>query len=385
MYKYRPRPASKRMKSIKDIEILKGKRVLVRVDFNVPIKEGKILDDFRIKAALPTIEYLKKKGAIVILMAHMGDGGDESLKSVSIRLKKFIPDTHFIESSIFSDETKKIIFSLKNGDVALFENIRREIGEKKNSPSFARGISRYGDIYVNDAFSVSHRVHASIVGITKCLPSYAGLQLLDEVSQLSKAFSPKHPFLFILGGSKFETKIPLIKKFLRDADNVFIGGAIANDFFKGKGYEVGTSLVSDGVVSVKSFFKNKNLILPIDVVATKGSSSRNIKPEEVISDESIVDIGKDTVDALSSLIEKASFILWNGPLGKYESGFGGSTEKILKIIAKSKANSIVGGGDTVALITKLKLGDKIGFVSTGGGATLDFLAKGTLPGIKALK
>jgi phosphoglycerate kinase len=373
------------MKSIKDIDNLKGKRVLVRVDYNVPIKDGKIIDDFRIKASIPTVEFLQKKGAIVILMAHIGDDGEKSLKPVSVRLKKFIPDLNFIESSIFSDETKKIIGNLKNGDVALLENLRKEIGEKTNSPSFSRGLSRHGDIYVNDAFSVSHRVHASVVGITKYLPSYAGLQLLDEVSSLSKAFNPKHPFLFILGGSKFETKIPLIKKFLRDADNVFIGGALANDFFKGKGYEVGESLVSDGILQVKSFFKNKNLILPIDVVVTSNGKSRISKPDSVLANESIVDIGKDSVEVLKELIEKAQFILWNGPLGKYESGFGSATENVLKIISKSKAYSVVGGGDTVALINKLKIGDKIGFVSTGGGATLDFLAKGTLPGIKALK
>ena len=373
------------MKSIKDIDNLKGKKVIVRVDFNVPIKDDKIVDDFRIRAAIPTIEYLQKKGAVVILIAHIGDDGKESLKPVAVRLKKFIPNLNFIESSIFSDETKKIINNLKNGEVALLENIRREPGEKTNSPSFARGLSRYGDIYVNDAFSVSHRVHASVVGITKYLPSYAGLQLLDEVNNLSKAFAPKHPFLFILGGSKFETKIPLVKKFLRDADHVFIGGAIANDFFKAKGYEVGTSLVGGSNLQLKSFFKSKNLILPIDVIAVKGNNSRNIKPEEVKSDESILDIGKDSVSLLENLIDKAQFILWNGPLGKYEAGFGSATEKVLKIISKSKANTIVGGGDTVSLITKLKLGDKIGFVSTGGGATLDFLAKGTLPGIKALK
>jgi phosphoglycerate kinase len=373
------------MKSIKDIDSLKGKKVLVRVDFNVPMIGDKIIDDFRIKASIPTIEYLQKKGAIVILLAHIGDDGEKSLKPVAIRLKKFIPNINFIESSIFSDETKKITNNLKNGDVVLLENIRREIGEKKNSPSFARGLSRYGDIYVNDAFSVSHRVHASVVGIAKCLPGYAGLQLLDEVSNLSKAFNPKHPFLFILGGAKFDTKIPLIKKFLREADHVFIGGAIANDFFKGKGYETGTSLVSDGLVQVKSFFKNKNLILPTDVVVTEGGKSHLAKPSEVLPGECIVDVGKDTVEVLKDLIEKAQFILWNGPLGKYESGFGSSTEAILKLISKSKANSIVGGGDTVALISKLKLEDKLGFVSTGGGATLDFLAKGTLPGIKALK
>lgn len=374
------------MKSIKDIENLKGKRVIVRVDFNVPQdNDGKIVDDFRIKSALPTIEYLQKKGAIIILVAHIGDGAEKSLKPVAVRLKKYLPNIKFIESSIFSDETKKITGMLKNGDVALFENLRKELGEKTNSPSFARGLSRFGDIYVNDAFSVSHRVHASVVGITKYLPSYAGLQLVDEINNLSKAFSPKHPFLFILGGAKFETKIPLIKKFLRDADHVFIGGAIANDFFKGKGYEVGQSLVSDGMVQVKSFFKNKNLVIPTDVIVSKGSTSRDIKPSEVVHDECIVDIGKDSVNVLKDLIEKASFVLWNGPLGKYEGGFGSATENVLKILSKSKALSIVGGGDTVALITKLKLKDKIGFVSTGGGATLDFLAKGTLPGIKALK
>jgi len=373
------------MKTIKDIENLKGKRVMVRVDFNVPIVDGKIVDDFRIKAALPTIEYLKKKGAIVILIAHIGDDGVKSLKTVSVRLKKFVPNLNFIESALFSDETKKILNNLKSGDVVLLENIRREPGEKTNSPSFARGLSRFGDIYVNDAFSVSHRVHATIVGITKHLPSYAGFQMLDEVNHLSKAFEPKHPFLFILGGAKFDTKIPLVKKFLRDADHVFIGGAIANDFFKQKGYEVGTSLVGDNNSQIKPFLKSKNLILPIDVVATVGSKNRNTKPNEVLATECIVDVGKETVLMLGGLIEKAAFILWNGPLGKYETGFGGSTESVLKLIAKSKANSIVGGGDTVALITKLKLGDKIGFVSTGGGATLDFLAKGTLPGIKALK
>lgn len=373
------------MKSIKEIGILKGKRVLVRVDFNVPMKEDKIVDDFRIRAALPTITYLQKKGAIVIIVAHIGDDGSKSLAPVFLRLKKLISDVKFVPSSIFSDETKKILTSLKNGEVALLENVRREDGEKKNSPSFARGLSRFADIYVNDAFSVSHRAHASVVGVAKCLPGYAGLQLLDEVSSLSKAFNPKHPFLFILGGAKFETKIPLIKKFLRSADDVFIGGAIANDFLKGKGYEVGTSLVGGPNSQIKSFFKSKNLIIPTDVIVEKNGKSRNAKSNDVLSDECILDIGKDSTVQLEDLIKKAKFILWNGPLGKYESGFGGATEDILKTISKSEAMSIVGGGDTVSLITKLKLKDKIGFVSTGGGATLDFLATGTLPGIKALK
>jgi len=373
------------MKTIKDIESLSGKRVLLRLDLNVPMSEGKILDDFRIKKAIPTIEYLNKKGAIVIIMAHLGDDGKESLAPVAARLKKYIPTLNFISMPVFSDETEKIVYGLKKGDVVLLENIRREVGEKKNSPSFARALSRYGDVYVNDAFSVSHRPHASIIGITKYLPGYAGLQLVDEINNLSNAFSPSHPFLFILGGAKFETKIPLVKKFIREADSVFISGALANDFFKVKGYEIGLSLVDDGNFQIPSLLKHKNLLLPIDVNVTKNSKSRITKSDEIAPDETVVDIGPKSVELLKGLIEKAKFILWNGPLGKYESGYGSATEEVLKLISKSKAHSVIGGGDTVALISKLKLEDKLGFVSTGGGATLDFLAKGTLPGIKVLK
>lgn len=373
------------MKSIKDIEGLSGKRVLVRVDFNVPMKEGKIIDDFRIKKTIPTVEYLHKKGAIVILLAHLGDDGKESLKAVAVKLKKYIPSSVFISTPIFSDETESTILKAKKGDVFLLENLRTETGEKNNSPSFARALSRYGDVYVNDAFSVSHRAHASVVGITKYLPGYAGFQLENEVKHLSRAFTPEHPFLFILGGAKFDTKIPLIKKFLRDADSVFIGGALANDFFRAKGYQVGTSLVDNTDFQIQSLLKHKNLILPSDVDVAKGSKHRFTKSDSVAVDEAILDVGPQTIEKLKGLIEKAKFILWNGPLGKYRSGFGGSTEEILKSIAKSKAHSVIGGGDTVAIISKLKLETKLGFVSTGGGATLDFLAKGTLPGIKVLK
>ena len=273
----------------------------------------------------------------------------------------------------------------KKKDIILLENLRRETGEKNNSPSFARALSRYGDVYVNDAFSVSHRPHASIIGITKYLDGYAGFQLEEEIKSLSVAFNPSHPFLFILGGAKFDTKMPLIKKFLRDADKVLISGALSNDFFKAKGYEVGTSLVEDKNYEIPSLLKHKNLLLPLDLEVAKGSKVRFTKPDGVLPDENIVDVGPQTVELLRDLITKSKFILWNGPLGKYENGFGGATEKVLKIISKSKSQSIIGGGDTVVLISKLKLEDKLGFVSTGGGATLDFLVKGTLPGIKVLK
>lgn len=373
------------MKSIKDIKSLSGKKVILRADFNVPMKNGVILDDFRIKKVIPTILFLQKKGAKVVIISHLGDLGNESLLPISVKIKKYIKNFDFIGAPIFSDETEKRISLLKNGEVVLLENLRRETGEKKNSPSFARALSRYGEIYINDAFSVSHREHASIVGITKYLPGYAGFQFLLEVEHLSKVFSPAHPFLFILGGAKFDTKIPLIKKFLRQADNIFIGGAIANDFFKAKGYEVGVSLIGHSNFQIPLFLKAKNLILPSDVEVNKNSKNRFVKPSEVLPDENIVDIGPGAIADLKELINKASFILWNGPLGKYENNFGGGTEEILKIISKSKAQNVIGGGDTTALISKLKIEDKLGFVSTGGGATLDFLSKGTLPGIRVLK
>jgi len=373
------------MKSINELKNLAGKKVILRADFNVPMQDGKILDDFRIKKVIPTILALQKKGAIVIIISHLGDEGKESLAPIAIRLKKYIKEAAFIETPIFSDETEKRIKNLKKGDIVLLENLRRESGEKKNSPSFARALSRYGEIYVNDAFSVSHREHASVVGITKYLPGYAGFQFQAEVENLSKVFNPGHPFLFILGGAKFETKIPLIKKFLRGADNIFIAGAIANDFFKAKNYEVGTSLVGPTNFQLPAILKSKNLILPIDVEVTKNGKNHFTHPGEVMTDECIVDVGPKSVEVLKDLINKASFILWNGPLGKYENGFGGSTEEVIKIMAKSKAKNVIGGGDTVAIISKLKIEDKLGFVSTGGGATLDFLSKGTLPGLRVLK
>jgi len=380
------------MRSIKELKNLSGKKVIIRADFNVPIKpasteggDGKVLDDFRIKKAIPTIEYLQKKGAKIIIISHLSDNGEGSLLPAGQVVKKYIKNFEFIKTPLFSNETEKRINSLKKGEVVLLENLRTETGEKKNSPSFARALSRYGEIYVNEAFSESHREYASIVGITKHLPGYAGLQFISEIENLSKVFSPAHPFLLIIGGAKFETKIPMVKKFLRQADNIFIGGAIANDFFRAKGYEVGISLVGENNFQTPQLLKSKNLILPSDVEVTKNSKNHITRPSDVMPDECIVDIGPQSILLLKDLINKAGFVLWNGPLGKYEEGFGGATEEVLKIISKSKAENVIGGGDTVDLISKLKIEKKLGFVSTGGGATLEFLAKGTLPGIRALK
>lgn len=351
------------MKSIKSLKNIKNKTALVRVDFNVPIKNGKVLDDFRIQKTIPTIKFLQNKGAKVILVSHLGKDGKESLKPVAECLRKYI---------------KK--------DIVLLENIRQYTGEEKNDSKFAKELANLADFYVNDAFSVSHRKHASVVGAPKYLPSYAGFQLEEEIKNLSKVLkNKKHPFLFILGGAKFSTKMPLIKKYINSADNLFIGGALANDFLKAKGCEIGKSL-TDNTKIPDFILNNKKLILPVDVVVLAGKKIINKKISEVKKNEVIIDIGKESVKLAESYIKKAKLILWNGPLGKYEEKSGDiATKKLLKSVASLKAESIIGGGDIVSIVSKLKLEKKISFVSTGGGATLDFLANGTLPGIKVLK
>ncbi len=377
------------MRNIKQIKNIKGKVVLVRVDFNVPINNGKVLDDFRIQAALPTINYLQKKGARVVLIAHLGKGlsasgvGGESLAPVSKVLSKFIK-AKFIPETV-GEKVYKAIADMKNGEVILLENLRNNKGEQEASKEFAKELAKHADIYVNEAFSVDHRKDASIVLLPKLLPAYSGLQLESEIKNLSHALKPKHPFLFILGGAKFSTKMPLIKKYLKSADYLFVAGALANDFLRSEGYIVGKSLVDDtDNETLRKLMKNKKIILPVDVVVKSGKYILNKRIEEVSLDEYILDIGEETVKNLATLIKDSKLILWNGPLGKYEDGGAEGTKKILKLIASSKGESIIGGGDTVALISQMKMENKFSFVSTGGGSTLDFLSSGTLPGIKAL-
>ncbi|OGI67905.1 phosphoglycerate kinase [Candidatus Nomurabacteria bacterium RIFCSPHIGHO2_01_FULL_42_15] len=375
------------MRSIKQIKNIKGSRVLLRVDFNVPIKDGKVEDDFRIKKALPTIEFLQKEKAKIVLITHLGRG-EESLKVVAEALNKYIK-IKFVPD-IVGNEAQKAIGDMKDGEIIMLENLRNEKGEQECSKVFALELSKFANIYVNEAFPVSHREDASIVLLPKILPSYAGFQLEKEVESLSHAFlNTKHPFLFILGGAKFSTKMPLIQKYLKLADHVFIGGALANDFLKAKGYEVGKSLIDDANYDITEELKNKKLILPVDAVVKSGDKLVNKKIDEVGKHEIILDVGSETTKNLASIIKDSKFILWNGPLGKYEAGGGGATKEILKLVADSKAESIIGGGDLVSVLSSLKANSykqKANlFVSTGGGATLDFLANGTLPGIKALE
>jgi phosphoglycerate kinase len=242
------------------------------------------------------------------------------------------------------------------------------------------------DIYVNDAFPVSHRKDASVILLPKLLPAYAGLRLEEEIKKLSMTFkNNKHPFLLILGGAKFSTKIPIIKRYLKLADNIFIGGAILNDFLKAKGYEVGQSLVDDTKYDIKTLLKNKKIILPEFVLVQSGHKFAEKRVEAILKTDTIIDVGAREIPKLTSLINKSKLLLWNGPLGRYENGGKIFTEKMLKIVARTKTESIIGGGDTAYLISEMKLEHKFYFISTGGGATLDFLAEGTLPGIKVLE
>jgi len=364
------------MKDIKEVKNLEGKRVLLRLDLNVPLKNGKVIDDFRIKKVIPTIKFLKSKKAKVVVISHIGRGGKDSLKPVAKYMKvKFFPKT-------IGKEVETFISNMKGGDVVVLENLRKNKGEEKNDIKFAKSLSYLGDIYINDAFSVSHRKHASIVSLPKFLPSYCGILLKDEIKNLSIPTKIPRPFLFILAGAKFNTKLPLIKKYLSIADSVFVGGALANNFFKAQGFNIGKSLVEKDGVDLKKLMRNKKLILPIDVLVEKNKIK---KPSEISSSDVIVDDGPETVRELKKLVSKSKFILLNGPLGNYEKGYDKATVALLKAVAKSKAKSIVGGGDTAYIINKLKIGNKFSFVSTGGGAMIEFLAKGTLVGIDALE
>jgi phosphoglycerate kinase len=293
----------------------------------VPFENGQVRDDFRIKKSLPTLQYLQKAGAKVIIATHLepaSPAGGSDTASVE-PLRAYVPE-----------------------GMELLENLRQNPGEKTNDPKFAEELASKADVFVNEAFSASHREHASIVGVPKLLPSYAGLQFAEEVAQLSKAFNPPHPFLFILGGAKFETKLPLVEKFLTIADEIFIAGAIAKP------------------ASLLPLVQNPKITLPLGDVAALDADDANI----ALMQQKIVD---------------KAFVLWNGPLGKYEAGYTQGTLKLAQLLADSGKQIIVGGGDTLTAIKTLNLFEKFTFVSTAGGAMLDFLANETLPGIEALE
>lgn len=372
------------MKTIRDIAQIDGVKVLLRLDLNVPIEHGAVVDDFRIRKSLPTLKWLRTRGAKTIIVSHIeGPGNSEdSLEPIARYLEKQGHPVVFIKNYRTAMEH---IARMNNGDVVLLENLRLYEGEKKNSAEFAKELASLADIYVNEAFSVSHRKHASVSAITDFLPSYAGLLFDEEVKNLSVAFHPQRPFLFILGGAKFETKIPLIEKFMESADTIFVGGALSNNFFKEQGKEIGISTVSQENYNLKRYFNSPKLMLPIDVVVVKDGVRSVKRVDDLSAEDSIMDAGPETMAALKKKINASRSVLWNGPLGLYQDGYKQPTLDLATMIADSGAQSVVGGGDTLAAIAELGIEDKLSFVSTGGGATLDFLANETLPGIEALK
>lgn len=366
-------------------EFFSGKRVLLRLDLNVPLENGEVRDAYRIRESLPTINFLRTQGARVIIVSHIGKGKPEdTLAPVAAYLQKEFPVTFL--PSLQNPENLRLTKQMQDGDVLILENLRHNRGEETNDPDFTAYLASLADAYINDAFSVSHRAHASVVGVPALLPAFAGLRLSLEVTRLSLALHPEHPFLFVLGGAKIGTKMPLLKKFLERADHVFVGGALANNFFKAAGHEIGTSLYDPGeMTGLDAYLHHERLLLPTDVVVKNAGGSEERMLSGVTSGDSIVDIGRETIKALEPVIGAAKLIVWNGPLGFYEEGFTEATRELLELIAGSRAISIIGGGDTVALIDQLGMLDRFSFVSTGGGAMIDFLANETLPGIEALK
>ncbi len=376
------------MKTLKNIPKLENVPVLVRAALNVPVANGKVSGSFRLRRAVPTIEYLVQKHARVVLIGHIGDKGTETLLPVYEAMKEFFPRIVFCPVST-GPIAREAVRTLPAGGVLMLENLRRNRGEVMNEESFARELAELADVFVEDSFDVCHRKHASVVGVPTFLPSYAGLLVEEEVKELGKALKPKTPSLAIIGGAKFATKEGVLKRLLSLYGKVFVGGALANDFMAEQGLPMERSLRSkEGKEEIQALLTHKNLLLPIDTVIGAPESTVQHSRVAVLDGlppyEAVLDDGPRTVEMLSGLASDAKTILWNGPLGNYENGFTEGTEVLARAIAKSRAYSIVGGGDTVAAIEKLGLNDKFGFISTGGGAMLEYLAEGTLPGIDVL-
>jgi phosphoglycerate kinase len=369
--------------SIDRVTHLKGKRVLLRAELNVPLKGGKVADTFRIMQALPTLRFLKRAGAKVIVIAHIGRDPKESLKPVARYMATktaigFVPE-------LFGSRADRVIADMKNGTAVLLENLRSDAEEEQNNATFAKRLSAYADIYVDDAFGAAHRSHASIVGVPKYLPAYAGLLFVDEYVHLSVVLDPRHPFAFVLGGAKFETKMPLLKKYVTIADVVYVGGALANTLLKAQGYTVGVS-VAEEMKGAKALANNPRIRLPFDVLVETADKKIAVRRmEDMTAEDCIVDIGPETATLWASEMASNKEILMNGPMGFYERGYVEGTKAILKGIAKSGARTTIGGGDTVALARALKMEKRFTFVSTAGGAMLDFLANDTLQGIEAIE
>ena len=375
------------MKSVERIKTLENVTVLLRTSLNVPIEKGKVKDVFRLEAALPTILYLQSRYAKVVLISHITGKGTETFRPVFNTLKDRIPNLSFCEYSI-GPIARETIRRMVPGDVVMLENLRRHKGEEENDETFAKELAHMGDIFVQDSFDVCHRPHASVVGVPQFLPSYAGFTLMKEVKELTLARKPKSPSLAVVGGAKFSTKEPLIRCLLASYDHVFVGGALANDFLKTKGYATGASVTSsEQNQAIQELLQSKRLLLPLDVLVAKEGAlrahARTASLKDIQRDEAIYDIGPHTAHALIELAHKAKTVLWSGPLGFFEHGYHDGNRALAEGVS-ARTLSVVGGGDTIAALDALNLLNRFTFVSTGGGAMLEYITHGTLVGIEAL-
>jgi phosphoglycerate kinase len=388
--------------TVRDVEV-SGKRVLVRVDFNVPLDEesGAIIDDSRIRAALPTIRYLTERRARVILCSHLGRPKGRvveklRLAPVAQSLSRILKQPVKISRDCIGPDAEAAAAELKEGDILLLENVRFHPEEEENGAEFARALARLADIYVNDAFGTAHRAHASVVGITRYLPAVAGLLLEKEIINLGGILeNPARPFVALLGGAKVSDKVSMIENIMDRVDYILIGGGMAATFLKAKSYEVGKSLIEvDKVATALSLMEEAaqrgvNLMLPVDVVIagelSPQAKGETVTIESIPRDKRIVDIGPETTQSFRESLLKCQTVFWNGPMGIYElPQFAEGTKALARVLAKLEATTVIGGGSTADAVADMGLTDSMTFVSTGGGASLEFLSGQALPGIEAL-
>ncbi|GAM15850.1 phosphoglycerate kinase [Mesobacillus selenatarsenatis] len=388
-------------KTVKDVDV-KGKRVFCRVDFNVPMKDGQVTDETRIRAALPTIQYLVDQGAKVLLASHLGRPKGQAVEELRLtpvakRLSELLGKDVKKTDEAYGESVKSEIDSMNEGDVLLLENVRFYPGEEKNDPELAKAFAELADVYVNDAFGAAHRAHASTEGIAKHLPAVSGFLMEKELDVLGKALSnPERPFTAIIGGAKVKDKIGVIDNLLEQVDNLIIGGGLAYTFVKAQGHEVGKSLLEEDKIELAKGFMEKakakgvNFYMPVDaIVADDFSADANTKVvaiEEIPADWEALDIGPKTAETYRDVIQKSKLVIWNGPMGVFEiDKFAQGTKAVAQALADANDTySVIGGGDSAAAVEKFNLAEKMSHISTGGGASLEFMEGKQLPGVVAL-